>query len=131
MNSIADFFKFFKCRLFNKYFRKPTENVYEHWDITETNNWIRLLILDDMSLLFFSQPVPKHLIFKKPILKISPPKLTILKDLKDWICALAEQICTVKTYHIGLKWTLKTSIQTCIFSSATIPCLTLPLSSKS
>ena len=26
-----------------------TENVFEQWDITETNNWIRLLFFDDNS----------------------------------------------------------------------------------
>ena len=29
--------------------------------------------------------------------KIIPPKWTIYEDFKDLICALAEQICTVKT----------------------------------
>ena len=28
---------------------KSTENVCEQWDITETNNWIRLLFFDDNS----------------------------------------------------------------------------------
>ena len=45
----ADIFKFFKCRLFIKHSRKSTENGYEHWEITETNNWIRLLDFDDNS----------------------------------------------------------------------------------
>ena len=62
MNWFADFFPFLKCRLFNKNYRKSRENVCEAWDITETNNWIRLLIFDDKSPFFFSQPVPKQLI---------------------------------------------------------------------
>ena len=41
----ADTFKFFIYRLFNKNSSKSTENVCEQWDITETNNWIRLLVL--------------------------------------------------------------------------------------
>ena len=45
-NLSGDFCKFFKCRLFNK---NSTENVCEQWEITETNNWIRLLIFDDKS----------------------------------------------------------------------------------
>ena len=35
-NLFADFFKFFKCRLFNEYSRKPTENVKGQLDIRET-----------------------------------------------------------------------------------------------
>ena len=45
----ADFFKLFKCRLFNKVLMKYTENVCEKWDITETNNLIRLVIFDNKS----------------------------------------------------------------------------------
>ena len=37
--------------------------------------------------------------FLKPILKIIPQKWTVTEDFKDWICALAEQICTIKTSH--------------------------------
>jgi len=58
MNLFADFFKFFKCRLFNKNSWKSAENVFEHWDTTETNNWIRLLIFNDNSKFLFSKPVP-------------------------------------------------------------------------
>ena len=60
LNLFADFFKFFKCRLFNKNSRKSPENGGQ-WDITETNNWIRLLFFDDKSLFLFSKPVPKQL----------------------------------------------------------------------
>ena len=42
-------------------FYKSTENVCEQWEITVTNNRIRLLIFDDESFLF-SQSVPKQLI---------------------------------------------------------------------
>ena len=42
-----DFLKFLKCCIFYKNSRKSTENVCEQWDITETNNWIWLLIFDD------------------------------------------------------------------------------------
>ena len=49
INLFADFFKFFKCHLFNNIFKKSTENVCEQWDITETNNLIRLIIFDDKS----------------------------------------------------------------------------------
>ena len=45
-NLFADFFKFFKCRLFNNNSKKSTENVCKQGDITETNTWIRLLIFD-------------------------------------------------------------------------------------
>ena len=45
----ADFYKFFKCCFFNNNYKKSTENVCEQWDITETNNCIRLLIIDDKS----------------------------------------------------------------------------------
>ena len=38
MYLFADFVKFFKCRIFNKNFRKSTENVCEQCDITENNN---------------------------------------------------------------------------------------------
>ena len=55
------FYKLFKC-LFNKNSRKSTENFCEKWDITETNNWIKLLIFGDRSSFLFSQPVPKQLI---------------------------------------------------------------------
>ena len=48
-NLFADFFKFFKSRLFNKNCRKSTEKFCEQWDSTETNNWIRLVISDDKS----------------------------------------------------------------------------------
>ena len=41
----SDFYKFFKCCLFNKNFSKSTENVCEQLNISKTNNWIRLLIL--------------------------------------------------------------------------------------
>ena len=34
--------------------------------------------------------------FLKPILKLVRPKWKIYEDFKYWICALAEQICTVK-----------------------------------
>ena len=61
LNLFADLFKFFKCRLFNKNSRKSIENVCLQWDITETNNWIRLLFFDDKSLFLFSKPVPKQL----------------------------------------------------------------------
>ena len=37
-------------------------NVCEHWDITETNNLIRLAIFDENSSFLFSQLVPEHLI---------------------------------------------------------------------
>ena len=37
MNLFAEFYKFFKCRLFNKNSRKSTENVCEQGDITETD----------------------------------------------------------------------------------------------
>jgi len=43
---------------FDKNCRKSTENVYEQWEITETNNWIELLTFDDKSQFIFSQPVP-------------------------------------------------------------------------
>ena len=46
-NLFADFYKFSKCRLFIENSRKSTENVCDQWEITETNNWIRLLIFDD------------------------------------------------------------------------------------
>ena len=49
MNLFAGFFKFFKCRLFNKNPRISTEYVCDQWDITETNNGIRILIFDDNS----------------------------------------------------------------------------------
>jgi len=62
MNLFADFFIFFKCLLVIKNSRKSTENGFEHWAITETNNWIRLLIFDDKSWFLFSQPVPKELV---------------------------------------------------------------------
>ena len=40
------------------------ENVCEQWEITETNNWIGLLIFDDTNqfLFLFFQPAPKQLI---------------------------------------------------------------------
>jgi len=53
MNLFEGFFKFLKCRLFNKNSRISTESVCKLWDITETNNWIRLLILDDESHFYF------------------------------------------------------------------------------
>ena len=43
-NLFADFYKFFKCRLFKKSSKTSTENICEEWEIVETNNWIRLLI---------------------------------------------------------------------------------------
>ena len=58
MNMFADFFKFFKCRLFNKI--PGNENFCVQWDITETNNWIRLLNFDNNSSFLFSTPVPKQ-----------------------------------------------------------------------
>ena len=61
-NLFADIFKFVKCHLFNKNSRKATENVCEQWEITESNNWIRLLIFDDKSWFLFYQPFPKQLI---------------------------------------------------------------------
>jgi len=62
-NLFADFIKLFKCRFFfDKNSRKSTEKGVQQWDITETNNWERLLIVDDKSLLWCSQPVPKQLI---------------------------------------------------------------------
>ena len=95
MNLFADFFKFFKCRLFIKNSRKSTENGYEHWDITGTNKWIRLLFFDDKSWLLFSQPVYKQLIifcyiyrrchwivYIKPILKIILPNGQSMRILK-------------------------------------------------
>ena len=42
--------------------RNLQKNVCEHLDITETNNWIRLLIFDDNNSVLFSQAVPKQLI---------------------------------------------------------------------
>ena len=58
-NLVADFFKW--C-LFNKNSRKSTENGFEHRDISETNNRIKLLIFADKSYFLISQPVPKQLI---------------------------------------------------------------------
>ena len=37
------------------------------------------------------------LTFLKPIFKIIPSKRTIDEDFTDWICALPEQMCTIKT----------------------------------
>ena len=71
----VEFLKFFKCRLFIKNSRKSTENGLEHVDITESNN-------SECDYLFSM---------------IIPTKWTIFEDHKDCICALAEQICTVKT----------------------------------
>ena len=45
-NLFADFYKFFKCHLFNKNSRNSTENVCEQREIIETNNRIRLHIFD-------------------------------------------------------------------------------------
>ena len=57
---LADFYKFFKCRHFNKKSRTYAENLCEYGEIIETSNLIRLLIFDDKSLFLFSEPVPKH-----------------------------------------------------------------------
>ena len=38
---------------FQKKIQEIYKNVCEQWDITETNNWIRLLIFDDNSLIFY------------------------------------------------------------------------------
>ena len=46
-NLFADFYKFFKCRLFNENSRKSTESYCEEWEIKETKNLLRLLIFDD------------------------------------------------------------------------------------
>ena len=35
--------------VFNTNYRKSTENGCGQWDITETNNWIRLIIYNDNS----------------------------------------------------------------------------------
>ena len=48
-NLFADFFKFSKCRLFDNNCRKSTKNVFEKWDITEANKWIRLVVFDNKS----------------------------------------------------------------------------------
>ena len=58
----ADLFKFFKCRLYIKDSRKSTANGLEYWDITETNNWIRLLNFDEKTQFLFSQKDPEQLI---------------------------------------------------------------------
>ena len=71
--------------------------------------------------------VPKHFSlsllnnFKNPILKIIPPKWTIYEDFKDWICALAEQMCTVKTSDRSQMNPLKISQKYCNLSSTTNP----------
>ena len=109
LNLFADFFKFFKCRIFNEICRKSTENVCQ-WDIKETNNWIKLVILMIrvnfyFLILFLNSSLVYCLIFVtyyswsslnsflKTILKIIPLKWTIFEDFIDWICALVEQIC--------------------------------------
>ena len=64
MNLFADFYKFFKCRLFNRNSRKSAKKYL--WIIRDkviiTNNWIRLLIFDDKINFYYFQPVPKQLI---------------------------------------------------------------------
>ena len=54
----ADFFKFSNV----VFSIKIPGNVCEQWDITETNNWIRLVFFDDKSWFLFSQFVSKQLI---------------------------------------------------------------------
>ena len=71
MNLFVDILKFLKYRLFNKNFRKCSKKFYEQPDITETN-----IFLSDYQY---------H------------PSRTIHDNYKDWICALARQIHTVKT----------------------------------
>ena len=57
MNLFADFFKFFKCRLFNNNSRKSAKifvnNENQNNEIIETNNWTRLLIFDDKINFYF------------------------------------------------------------------------------
>jgi len=45
----ADFFKFFKCRVYNKNSIKSAENLCDWREIIGTNNWIRLLIFNNES----------------------------------------------------------------------------------
>ena len=65
--------------------------------------------------------------FIKPILKTIPPEWTINEDFDDWICALAEQICKVKTSDRSQINPLKNSPQYCIPRTTTIFSQTLPL----
>ena len=57
LNLFANFFKFFKCRLFNNNSRKSAENLWimrnQNNEIIETNNWTRLLIFDDKTNFYF------------------------------------------------------------------------------
>ena len=47
--SVHRFLQILQMSSFNKNSRLSTENFCEQWDITETNDWIRLLIFDDKS----------------------------------------------------------------------------------
>ena len=48
MNLFADFFKFFKCRLFNK-IPGNLHKTFENNETLDTNNWIRLVTFDEKS----------------------------------------------------------------------------------
>ena len=91
LNLFADFFKFFKCRLFNKKSRKSAK-IFVNNEKIETNNWRRLLIFhDEINFCFLNMFLPIHdicsllqnffyilcrrylIIFKKLILKAYPP----------------------------------------------------------
>ena len=43
---------------FNENSGKSKEHICEEWEITETNNWIRILIFEIRVNFSFSQPVP-------------------------------------------------------------------------
>ena len=90
MNLIVDILIFLKYRLFIKNFRKCSKTFYEQLDITETN-----IFLSDFQY---------H------------PSRTIHDNYKDWICALARQLHTVKTSD-GSQMNLKRFLHNIAFSA--------------
>ena len=98
----------------------PHKMFVNNWDITETNDWIWLLIFGDKSLFLFYQFVPKQLIsLLSNICYIFRGRLWIIKKhdsqnhlskmdniyeyFKEWICTLAEPICRKNVCYISNK----------------------------
>ena len=97
----ADFFKFFKCRLFNNNYRKLAK-MFGNNEIIETNNWTRLLIFDDKINLYFLN----MFLYMTPVI----------------YCR------TVSHFMSSLFNNFKKLILNCILSSTTLHSRSLPLS---
>ena len=128
-NLFADFYKFFKCRLFKKSSKTSAENICEEWEIVETNNWIRLLIsmrrvnfflnlfLNNL-LVYFIIWVTCFVVVKKTILKTYPTKFMILNV---GFALKLSNYTSVETFHISQINPKKSTILHTQFNYHTLP----------